>query len=66
MRAVIAQLEVAQLATQTVDILFDACGGNAVYRNHPLERRFRDIHTARQHAALGRGRRQMLGAQLLR
>jgi indole-3-acetate monooxygenase len=65
LRASLALVEAAQLAAQTVDIMFDACGGTAVYRGHPLERRFRDAHTARQHAAVGRGRRQALGVQLV-
>lgn len=63
--ASVASVQAADLAVQAVDLVFDACGGGAVYRGHPLERAFRDIHTARQHAALGRARRQALGAQLL-
>jgi hypothetical protein len=34
-----------------VDRLFHAAGTNAVYRKHRLERYFRDIHAAVQHAA---------------
>jgi len=34
-----------------VDIVFHAAGTNAVYRKNPLERYFRDIHVAVQHAA---------------
>lgn len=38
-------------AMRAVDIVFHAAGTNAVYRKHPLERYFRDIHVAVQHAA---------------
>lgn len=38
-------------ARRAVDTLFHAAGTNAVYRKYPLERSFRDIHTAVQHAA---------------
>lgn len=38
-------------AVCVVDIVFHAAGTNAVYRKNPLERYFRDIHVAVQHAA---------------
>ena len=38
-------------AVRAVDIVFHAAGTNAVYRKYPLERYFRDIHTAVQHVA---------------
>jgi alkylation response protein AidB-like acyl-CoA dehydrogenase len=38
-------------AVRAVDLLFHAAGTNAVYRKHGLERYFRDVHTAVQHAA---------------
>jgi alkylation response protein AidB-like acyl-CoA dehydrogenase len=38
-------------AVRAVDHLFHAAGTNAVYRKHRLERYFRDIHAAVQHAA---------------
>lgn len=38
-------------AVRAVDLGFHAAGTNAVYRKHRLERYFRDIHTAVQHAA---------------
>jgi alkylation response protein AidB-like acyl-CoA dehydrogenase len=34
-----------------VDLVFHAAGTNALYRKYPLERYFRDIHAAVQHAA---------------
>jgi indole-3-acetate monooxygenase len=38
-------------AVRAVDLLFHAAGTNAVYEKNPLERHFRDIHVAVQHAA---------------
>jgi indole-3-acetate monooxygenase len=38
-------------AVRSVDILFHAGGTNAVYERNPLERHFRNIHVAVQHAA---------------
>ena len=38
-------------AVRAVDLVFHAAGTNAVYRKYPLERYFRDIHTAVQHVA---------------
>ena len=38
-------------AVRAVDLVFHAAGTNAVYRKHPLERFFRDVHVAMQHAA---------------
>jgi alkylation response protein AidB-like acyl-CoA dehydrogenase len=38
-------------AVRSVDLLFHAAGTNAVYQRNPLERHFRNIHVAVQHAA---------------
>lgn len=38
-------------AVRSVDLVFHAAGTNAIYRAHPLERYFRDIHVAVQHNA---------------
>ena len=38
-------------AARCVDIVFHAAGTNAVYERNPLERNFRNIHVAVQHAA---------------
>lgn len=38
-------------AVRAVDLIFHAAGTNAVYTRNPLERHFRDVHVAVQHAA---------------
>ena len=38
-------------AVRCVDLIFHAAGTNAVYERNPLERHFRNIHVAVQHAA---------------
>ena len=38
-------------AVRCVDLVFHAAGTNAVYERNPLERHFRNIHVAVQHAA---------------
>jgi alkylation response protein AidB-like acyl-CoA dehydrogenase len=35
-------------AREAVDFAYDAAGATAIFENHPLERRFRDIHTVTQ------------------
>jgi hypothetical protein len=37
-------------ALQPVDTTFDLTGASAVHATHPLQRCFRDLHTANQHA----------------
>jgi alkylation response protein AidB-like acyl-CoA dehydrogenase len=50
-RARLAIVHSIHEAVRAVDIVFHAAGTNAVYRKHPLERYFRDIHVAVQHGA---------------
>ena len=35
-------------AREAVDFAYNAAGATAIFDNHPLERRFRDIHTVTQ------------------
>jgi alkylation response protein AidB-like acyl-CoA dehydrogenase len=50
-RARLAITHAMHEAVRAVDVVFHTAGTNAVYRKHPLERYFRDIHVAVQHAA---------------
>jgi alkylation response protein AidB-like acyl-CoA dehydrogenase len=40
-------------AKDAVDLAFTAAGAGAVYDDHPLQRCFRDLHTAGQHVMFG-------------
>lgn len=48
-RARLAAAQVGEAAKQVVRELYDAVGGSSVFATCPLERLFRDIHTAAQH-----------------
>ena len=42
-----------------------ALGGSSVYRGSPLQRSFRDIHTASQHSVVSPGSFELIGQALL-
>ena len=52
-------------AVRAVDLVFHAAGTNAVYTRNPLERSFRDVHVAVQHAAGLPGHYESAGKVLL-
>ncbi|MFG1610608.1 acyl-CoA dehydrogenase family protein [Actinoplanes sp. NPDC049265] len=52
-------------AARAVDLLYHAAGGSAVYLTSPLQRHFRDVHTATQHAMLSGDVVETAGAVLL-
>jgi alkylation response protein AidB-like acyl-CoA dehydrogenase len=52
-------------AVRCVDLIFHAGGTNAVYERNPLERYFRDIHVAVQHAAALPAHMESAGKALL-
>lgn len=52
-------------AVRAVDLVFHAAGTNAVYSDNPLERYFRDVHVAVQHAAGLPGQYESAGKVLL-
>ncbi len=54
-----------RLATRAVDLLHDASGMNAIAVPSPLERAWRDVHSASQHILLGVGRIEVGGRALL-
>jgi 3-hydroxy-9,10-secoandrosta-1,3,5(10)-triene-9,17-dione monooxygenase len=39
----------AALCTRSVDLLFSATGGGAIYARNPIQRAFRDVHAANAH-----------------
>ena len=41
-----------QFASQTVEQLFEASGGHAIFLDHPLQRRYQDIKAMMRHVAL--------------
>lgn len=50
-RITLAGQQAMHAAITAVDIAFGYAGAGAVYAGHPIERCFRDIHTANQHIA---------------
>jgi 3-hydroxy-9,10-secoandrosta-1,3,5(10)-triene-9,17-dione monooxygenase len=42
----------ATLCTKAVDLLFAATGGGAIYERNPIQRAFRDVHSANAHYVL--------------
>lgn len=54
-----------QSAAQAVDLMWAAAGSSPVYTSSPLDRCFRDIHVATQHAAVGLFSLETIGAALI-
>ncbi len=50
-----------QSAAGAVDLMFEAGGGTAIYARSPLERRFRDIHTAKAHMMVAPASLELVG-----
>ena len=50
-RVTLASQQAMHAAVTAVDIAFGYAGAGVVYSGHPLERCFRDLHTANQHIA---------------
>jgi alkylation response protein AidB-like acyl-CoA dehydrogenase len=53
-----------QSAAQAVDLVWAVAGSSPVYTRSPIERCFRDIHVATQHAAVGVFSYEMIGAAM--
>jgi alkylation response protein AidB-like acyl-CoA dehydrogenase len=52
-------------AARAADAAYGLAGGSAIYASSPLERRFRDIHTATQHMMVGPTTWELAGRVLL-
>lgn len=52
-RVRLASSHAAMASVRTVDLLHDAMATSAIFRKSPLERQFRDIHTAAAHVMVG-------------
>ena len=52
-RMTMSVVQAVRLCTRAVDVAFQRAGGSALYDKSPLQRCFRDIHTASQHVFIG-------------
>lgn len=52
-------------SARVVDLMYEAAGGTAVFRTSPLQRCFRDVHTATQHAMVAPATLETIGSVLL-
>jgi alkylation response protein AidB-like acyl-CoA dehydrogenase len=52
-------------AAKATDLMYDAGGGTSVYATSPLQRCFRDVHVATQHAMVGGSTYELTGRLLL-
>ncbi len=54
-----------QLAMEAVDAMYHAGGGTSIYTKSPLQKHFRDIHTATQHIMVTQATTKTIGRALL-
>jgi indole-3-acetate monooxygenase len=60
----LAVVTAAKLAVQAVDLIADAAGMNAALTSSPIERCWRDVHTATQHVLMNTTRFEVVGRVL--
>ncbi|MBZ4415080.1 acyl-CoA dehydrogenase family protein [Myxococcus sp. RHSTA-1-4] len=61
----LAMTHATRSAARAVDRMYEAAGGTAVFRSSPLQRCFRDVHTATQHAMVAPPTLELTGGLLL-
>jgi indole-3-acetate monooxygenase len=61
----LAMTHAVQSAAQAVDLVWAAAGSSPVYTSSPIERCFRDVHVATQHAAVGLFSLEAIGSALM-
>jgi indole-3-acetate monooxygenase len=61
----LAVVTAAKLAVQAVDLVADAAGMNSAQTSCPIERCWRDVHTATQHVLMNTARFEVVGRVLL-
>ena len=60
----IASLTATGNCVAAVDLLYKLAGSTAIFQSSPLERCFRDVHTAAQHLQVQEGRWETTGRVL--
>ena len=57
--------QATRASARAVDLMYSAGGGSSIYAQSPLQRHFRDIHVATQHAMVAEGTYALVGRALL-
>ena len=57
----LAATHATRASRSAVDLMYEAGGGTAIYARSPLERRFRDIHTASAHMMVSPASLELMG-----
>ncbi|MFT5041128.1 MAG: alkylation response protein AidB-like acyl-CoA dehydrogenase [Hyphomicrobiaceae bacterium] len=61
----LATTHAVRASVRTVDAMYELGGGTSVYRTSPLQRMFRDVHTATQHIMVAQPTFEVVGRLLL-
>jgi alkylation response protein AidB-like acyl-CoA dehydrogenase len=61
----LAACHAASDSAAAVDLVYEAAGASAIYATSPLQRHFRDVHTATQHLMVNAGTATLAGRLLL-
>lgn len=61
----LAACHAASESAAAVDLVYEAAGASAIYATSPLQRHFRDVHTATQHLMVNAGTSTLAGRLLL-